>query len=154
MPSDTAAPDQAWPRTGRCLCGAVRITAHAAPIAVRTCWCRLCQYLAAGSATVNVIFSAASVSVEGELTDYVCTADSGNVMHRRFCPRCGTPMLSASEARADLLIIRGGVLDARDELKPDLAIWTRAAPAWACFDPSVPMEAGQPAPVVRPAGSQ
>jgi len=40
---------------GGCLCGAVRLRSEARPLAVWTCWCRLCQYLGAGSATVNVL---------------------------------------------------------------------------------------------------
>jgi hypothetical protein len=72
--------------TGQCLCGAVRCRASEDPLASRTCWCRLCQYLGAGSATVNVCFRKDSVSIEGELQDFARVADSGNHMHRRFCP--------------------------------------------------------------------
>ena len=43
--------------TGGCLCGAVRFTIEAdEPLGVRQCWCRVCQYLGAGSGTVNAIF--------------------------------------------------------------------------------------------------
>ena len=80
--------------TGGCLCGAVRFRSSAAPIAVRTCWCRLCQALGAGSATVNACFPTEAVTLEGEMTAYETTADSGNRMIRRFCPKCGTQITS------------------------------------------------------------
>ena len=57
--------------TGGCLCKQVRFRVMAEPIAMRLCWCRLCQYLAAGNATVNVVFPSDALSVEGELTDKV-----------------------------------------------------------------------------------
>ena len=133
--------------TGGCLCGGVRFRITAPPIAMRLCWCRLCQYLAAGNATVNVVFPSDSLSVEGELTDYRSVADSGSVMHRRFCPRCGTPVFSASEARPHLVIVRNGALDDTDSMRPGATIWTEAAPDWAWIDESLPMHPGQPPPV-------
>ena len=38
---------------------------------------------------VNAIFDVAGVSIEGERTDSGGIAESGNVMHRRFCPTTG-----------------------------------------------------------------
>lgn len=132
---------------GGCLCGQVRFQASAAPIAMRVCWCRDCQYLAAGSATVNVVFPAESVTVTGELKDYVSIADSGNRMHRRFCPNCGTPVFSAAESRPHLLIVRNGALDDTALLKPSATIWTDSAPEWAWIDETLPQHAGQPPPL-------
>jgi hypothetical protein len=125
----------------------VRIEVAGEPRAVRACWCRVCQYLGAGSGTVNAIFAAGDVSVAGEMVDYVSTAESGNVMHRRFCPVCGTALLSASEARPDLVVVRAGALDEREGLRPEMVIWTKEAPGWACFDALVPRVEGQPGPV-------
>jgi hypothetical protein len=132
---------------GGCLCGKVRFEISAAPIAMRLCWCRDCQYLAAGSATVNVVFPSEAVSVTGELTDFVNVADSGNRMHRRFCPTCGTPVFSAAESRPHLLIVRNGALDDRELLKPGATIWTESAPEWAWIDEALPQHAGQPPPL-------
>jgi len=131
---------------GGCLCGAVRYSAAADPIATRVCWCRDCQYLAAGSATVNLVFMAAAVSISGPLRGYSSVADSGNTMHRQFCERCGTPVTSASEERPHLLILRAGTLDDPEIAKPSLTIWTASAPAWACIDENTPSVAGQPPP--------
>ena len=75
---------------GGCLCGAVRYEARSAPIVTRICWCRVCQYLACGNGAVGVGFRTDSFALTcGQPLDYVSTADSGNVMHRRFCGRCG-----------------------------------------------------------------
>lgn len=132
--------------TGGCLCKSVRYVIEAEPIVARTCWCRLCQYLGAGSATVNVGFPTAAISVEGELRDYQSVADSGNIMHRRFCPKCGTPVFSAAESRPHVVFVRAGTLDDPEIAKPAMTIWTTQAPTWACFDPSLPEIERQPPP--------
>ena len=96
--------------TGGCLCGAVRYRISAEPIAARTCWCRACQYTGTGNATVNVVFPSGAVSVDGPLTDYACKADSGNTMHRSFCPVCSAPVFTQSEARPHFLAVRAGTM--------------------------------------------
>ena len=131
---------------GGCLCGSVRFRITAAPIITRACWCRLCQYLGAGSSTVNVCFPREAVAVEGETRDYRSVADSGNVMHRRFCPPCATPLFSEAEARPHLIFVRAGTLDDPEIAKPAATIWTSAAPTWACFDERIPRVEGQPPP--------
>lgn len=133
--------------TGGCLCRAVRFRITAAPIATRLCWCRLCQYLASGNATVNVVFPSDAISVEGELCDYRSIAASGNVMHRRFCPTCGTQLFSAAESRPHLIIVRNGALDDTGLLAPSATIWTSEAPEWAWIDEALPQHAGQPPPM-------
>jgi hypothetical protein len=132
--------------TGGCLCKAVRYRISAAPITTRACWCRLCQYIGAGSGTVNACFPSEAVTVTGELRDFPATAASGNLMHRRFCPTCGTPVFSAAEARPHLLFVRVGTLDDPEVAQPAMTIWTAAAPTWACVDPGIPQVEGQAPP--------
>jgi len=132
---------------GGCLCKNVRFRISAQPIAMRLCWCRLCQYIAAGNATVNVVFPSDALTIEGTLTDYRSVADSGNGMHRRFCPACGTHLFSVSEARPHLVIVRNGALDDTELMCPGATIWTVAAPKWAWIDETLPRHAGQPPPV-------
>ena len=97
--------------TGGCRCGAVRYTIEAERITARHCWCRDCQYIGAGSGTVNVFFPSETVKVEGALSDYASRAASGNLVHRQFCPTCGTPVFTQSEARLHLIGVRAGTLD-------------------------------------------
>jgi hypothetical protein len=132
--------------TGGCLCKAVRYTARSAPIAARPCWCRLCQYIGAGSATVNLCFRTADFEVAGALSDYQSVADSGNRMHRQFCPTCGTPMFSVAESRPHLIFVRAGTLDDPELGAPQATIWTSAAPSWACISETIPKVERQPPP--------
>ena len=101
----------------------------------------------AGNATVNVVFPSDAITVEGEPRDYRSVADSGNVMHRRFCPSCGTHLFSAAESRPHLIIVRNGALDDTALARPGATIWTDAAPEWAWIDETLPQHAGQPPPV-------
>jgi hypothetical protein len=133
--------------TGGCLCKAVRYEVAAEPIATRMCWCRLCQYLAAGNATVNAAFPKSAITISGELRDYRSVADSGSVMHRRFCPSCGTPMFSEAEPRPHLIFVRVGTLDDPELGRPIAAIWASQAPGWACIDESIPRIERQAPPV-------
>lgn len=133
--------------TGGCLCGKVRWRAGVeAPITVRTCWCRLCQAIGAGSATVNAFFRRADLMIEGDLADHPGIADSGSAMHRRFCPSCGVHLFSEAEPRPDLIVVRVGTFDDRDGLAPQMTIWTSEAPDWASIDPHAPRHERQAPP--------
>jgi hypothetical protein len=114
--------------TGGCLCGAVRFEIKAdAPLRVRQCWCRVCQYIGAGSGTVNAFFLKDAVTVSGPLTEFVNVADSGSTMHRRFCARCGTPVFTEAEPRPHHTAVRVGTLDDPNLAAPAAIIWTKSA---------------------------
>ena len=135
---------------GGCLCGAVRYTASAEPVVIRACWCRVCQFFAAGNATINLAFPSDAVTITGELRDYASTADSGNRMHRRFCPVCGVQVFSEAESRPHLIIVRAGTLDDPSIAAPSGVIWTSSAPSWAHIDPELQQfEKQPPAPVTK-----
>jgi hypothetical protein len=134
------------PITGGCLCKAVRYEARAEPIVTRQCWCRLCQYVGAGSSTVNVAFETRHVTFTGGLKTFASIADSGSKLHRGFCSTCGTPMTSQAEVRPHLIFLRAGTLDDPSIVRPAMNIWTKEAPQWAHLDPDLPMVAGQPPP--------
>lgn len=130
--------------TGGCLCKAVRYTATAAPLATRACWCRVCQYIGAGSGTVNAVFKRDAVTITGEMKEFLLTADSGNHMHRSFCPKCGTHLFNQAEERSGFIVVRVGTMDDPEQGKPAMTIWTSAAPTWACIDPNLKQVEGQP----------
>jgi len=109
----------------------------------RACWCRDCQYLSSGNASINVVFASRDLSIVGVLAEFVSEADSGSLMRRRFCPNCGTPMFSEVTTEPDYLVVRAGTLDDPAIARPESVIWTASKPEWALLDPSIPCFAGQ-----------
>lgn len=132
---------------GGCLCRGVRYTADAEPLTMRACWCRFCQYIAAGNAAIGLAFPREAVRISGELRDYATIADSGSHMHRRFCPTCGVHLFSEAEERPQVIFVRAGTLDDPGIVAPRTVIWTRDAPRWALIDPRCTQFEGQPPPV-------
>ena len=133
--------------TGQCLCGQVRFTIDAEPQGARACWCRDCQRIASGSATVNVLFPEEAVRYEGEITTLRMTADSGNTVERGFCPKCGAQMYSKTLEPAGLpMRVRAGTLDDPELMAPTAIIWADSAPSWAPMDPALPRHPKGPPP--------
>jgi len=132
------------PVTGGCLCGAVRFRFDHPPLATRACWCRDCQYLSSGNASVNAIFRTAGLTLAGETREHVSTAGSGNTMRRRFCGRCGTPLFSHASDAPDHMVVRAGALDDPGIARPGSTIWTASGPPWGLVDPALPRCEGQP----------
>jgi hypothetical protein len=125
--------------TGHCLCGAVTLSINAEPLGARMCWCRDCQYIASGSATVNVLFPADAVRFAGDIGTYRMIADSGNTVERGFCRQCGAQLYSSTvEPRGAPMRVRAGVLDNPELIAPSAIIWATRAPGWATLDPALP----------------
>ncbi|MEK8026791.1 GFA family protein [Pseudaquabacterium rugosum] len=138
---------------GGCLCGQIRFRIAAEPAAVRLCWCRDCQRLAANG-TANALFPTAAIEITGTPAAHVRAADSGNQVTRRFCPACGSQLFSDSSGRPGSTVVRLGVLDEPSALRPTAQIWTASAPTWACLDPALeahPKAAPAPAAPATPA---
>lgn len=121
------------PYLGGCLCGQIRFRIAAEPVAARICWCRDCQRIAANG-TANAMFASEAIEINGSPAQFDKPADSGNIVSRRFCPRCATQLFSDSSGRPGLTVVRIGTLDEPSRISPSANIWTASAPAWACLD--------------------
>lgn len=124
--------------SGRCACGRVTLAMDGNPLAVGQCWCRQCQQIAAGGATVNALFPAHAVSIAGETAKHAYAAASGSRVTHWFCPSCGTPLLGQSAAHPDVLAVKLGAIDLPHDLRPGGVIWTSEAPVWAFLDDDLP----------------
>jgi hypothetical protein len=134
------------PYAGRCACGAVTAAIAGEPVALRQCWCRQCQTIAAGSPSSNAMFAAQDVAIQGLLATNSYVAASGNTLTHSFCPGCGTQVMAQSSARPEFRTVRLGFLQPPHALRPRVAIWTEEAPDWAAIDPALERFPRQPPP--------
>ena len=137
--TEATQPNSVTPRHGGCLCGAVRYTVNAPFLAVVTCHCRNCQKQAGSAVSIIAVVKKKAVDVQGELTVYEDTADSGRPVYRKFCGRCGSPLFTDTpdaEAKG-LRFIKAGTLDDVSDLRPVQHYWTVSAQPWFQFTDGV-----------------
>jgi hypothetical protein len=56
-------------------------------------------------------------------------------------------LFSHSSARHEIMVVRVGTLEDRENYQPASYIWTASKPSWGYIDPELPNCTGQPAPV-------
>jgi len=136
-------------RQGRCLCGDVTYRVSAEPLVTRICWCRDCQHLSANG-TANMLVLSEALAITGATHEFASRAESGNMIRRRFCPRCGVHLFANADVRPKFTVVRVGTLDDPSTAKPSINIWVGSAPTWACVDRQLECVDRQPAPPVAP----
>ena len=116
---------------GRCLCGAVTYSSDAEPAFVAICHCKDCQRQSGTAFSVVVGVPDAELDVSGELANHSTVGeDHGHETERRFCPSCGSPILSRSAGMAGMAILKAGTLDDTSWLEPQIEVWGRSAQPW------------------------
>ena len=69
--------------------------------------------------------------LSGELKIYVKTSESGNRRPQSFCPECGTPIHATSVGvGSKVYAIRLGTARQRDQITPNVQVWSRSAQPW------------------------
>ena len=115
---------------GGCLCGKVRYSADTEPAFVGVCHCKNCQKQAGTAFSIVVAIPNTALSMHGTLKTFSDRGDSGKAVDRRFCPECGSPILSEAEALPGLAIIKAGTLDDASWVTPGMEIFCDSAQSW------------------------
>jgi hypothetical protein len=116
--------------TGGCLCGQVRYTITGEPAFSGLCHCRNCQRYTGSAFEAVIAYPTPSVSVQGELKTYDDTGDSGQPVHRRFCPNCGSGVMAEVDVLPGLTIVLAGTLDDPAVFKPTMDVYWSSAQPW------------------------
>jgi hypothetical protein len=126
-------------RTGGCLCGAVRYAAEGAPVMVVACHCKNCQRQSGSALSTIAAYPRDAVSIEGELTAFHDTGESGGPVIRKFCGKCGSPIISdiPQPQLEGLLFVKTGTMDDTSGLAPATHLWTTSAQHWFVYSEGV-----------------
>jgi hypothetical protein len=63
------------------------------------------------------------------MTTYTMPGGSGEPMNRRFCTRCGSPIMIDKDGTGRKLIM-AGTLDDKSQFKPVVSLFCEQAPSW------------------------
>ena len=116
---------------GGCHCGFIAYEGEADPATTAICHCTDCQKLSGSAFRTVVPVSSDTFRMSGEPTIYVKTGESGNKRQQAFCPRCGSPIFSASpDDGPKVYMIRAGTIRQRDQFVPKKQVWSRSKQRW------------------------
>lgn len=124
--------------TGGCLCGKVRFSIEGEPLFVGICHCKNCQKQSGAAYSVNVGVRDSALTLTGTLKTYVDHGDSGKEVLRRFCPECGSPLISDAAAYPGIHIVKAGTFDDLSSLRPGRQIFCASKQPWVPILEGVP----------------
>jgi hypothetical protein len=136
--------------SGGCLCGAVRYESSAESMGGGHCYCLDCRRSSGSDHCTHLVVPKAAVTLTGEVTTYERPADSGNLVSRAFCPRCGAPVYSTNSGATDFIFLRVSSLDDPDQFRPQMIVYASRAPSWARMDDTLTTFPGMAPPDARP----
>ncbi|UKZ70784.1 uncharacterized protein TrAtP1_011753 [Trichoderma atroviride] len=121
--------------SGGCLCGQVRYTYDAEPVAKVLCHCNDCRKISGSSYSVNYLIPDAAFRVTaGTPKVFSKVADSGATIVSYFCGDCGSMMWRESPSSGPNKVLKAGTLDDSDKIIStagiDAEAFTRSRIEW------------------------
>ena len=125
------------PRTGGCLCGALRYEIEGDPLFMGHCYCADCRK-ASGSGFIPFIgVAAGAIRFTGQPRTFISKAANGKDAARNFCPVCGSLVFGGEIGKHDSFTIYAGTLDDPSWFEPKVAIFALGHPPWAIIPPGL-----------------
>lgn len=118
--------------TGQCLCGAVTFETSGDPIATAVCHCEHCQRQSGGAFSVNIIMHTSQLTIDGNLTTYEERGENNDDVYvlRKFCPTCGSPVVSELVKTEGVVAVKAGVLNDKSTVNPNVEVWCIDKQPW------------------------
>ena len=120
---------------GGCLCGALRFSASAAPVATGYCHCTLCRRSTGAPVLAWASFPVAAFRyTKGRAAIY----ESSSRGHREFCSACGAQIAFRGSDHAETVDVNVASVDDPSELRPQCHIYFEDRIPWFDTDDALP----------------
>jgi hypothetical protein len=117
-------------RTASCSCGQLSLVATGEPVRISMCHCLACQRRTGSVFGAQARFPSDRVTVQGEATSYVRTADSGNRITFQFCPHCGATVLYTIEDDPEVIAVPIGAFADPSFPPPTVSVYEARRHSW------------------------
>ncbi|MBU2899216.1 GFA family protein [Vibrio hepatarius] len=123
---------------GVCACGKLEFECLGDPLNSVFCYCLSCQRVTNSDKWFGVWYPKDSVSfTKGKASIFIRKGDSGKNMEHMFCIKCSTTVAVFCEV-GNFYSISASCLQNKEELFPNMLIYTAQAVSWAQFPIDVP----------------
>jgi len=126
-------------RSGSCLCGAVKFTAHGEPQEIDACHCGMCRRQTGGGAYIAAQFNG---GVTLEASDTLTWYKGSDWGERGFCSTCGSAVAWRLQQFPDKLGVSLGAFDDTAGLKLETHIFTDSGPDYYTIPDDIPHKTG------------
>lgn len=112
------------------MCGSVRYAGEGDPVFMGNCHCADCRKSSASGHMALLAVPAAGMDVNGEVSTYEMSADSGATVTHNFCPNCGSPMFNTNSTMPGVIVFVASSLDDPEIYKPAVTVYASRALSW------------------------
>jgi len=132
--------------SGSCQCGEVTYEITGEPMFSAHCCCDDCRKASGADHITAAFFMRTQVSINGDVSEYRTTADSGSTNIRQFCPKCGSRLFSLNSAREGVIGIQVGTMDNPQGIVPRAVVYAKGRNEWDMFNDQLPQFEQMPPP--------
>ena len=116
--------------SGGCLCGSIKYEVASDPVRMVNCHCDDCRRNTGAAFATNIFVEADDVTIiQGNVTQFEHTADSGIARVKEFCSNCGSQLFGHVPSRPGMKTVKVGSIDDANFVRPTANLYiSRALP--------------------------
>jgi hypothetical protein len=105
---------------------------------------RRCRPQSGSAFSTIIIIRRSTIEIERETAVFDDIGSSGFHVARRYCPRCGSPLTTESDAAPNVMFVNAGGIDANEWFHPVMELFVGQRRPWVAQAPGARQLEGNP----------